>query len=115
MQGLRTTLAVSMLSLLGIVAAWGQASNVGSVTATVLELKDLGTNDVRRAPTTASGTYTFPNLQFGTYQLSISAAGFQNQVFESVQVQTARNTSITATLQVGGTSQTVTVAASEAP
>src|SRR5689334_6050945 len=108
MQRFRTTLAASVLFFLGAVAAWGQASNVGTVTVTVLdpsggsvpnavlELKDLGTNDVRRAPTTAAGTYTFPNLQFGNYQLTITAPGFQNQVFESVQVQTARNTSIVA-------------------
>jgi hypothetical protein len=36
-------------------------------------------------------------------------------VFESVQVQTARNTSLTATLQVGGTTQSVTISAGEVP
>ncbi len=122
-----TILAFSLCLGLGAISAWSQASNVGAVTVTVLdptaasvpaanlELKDLGTNDIRRAQTTAAGTYTFPNLHFGNYQLSVSAQGFQNQVFESVQVQTGRSTSITATLQIGGTSQTVTVAATEAP
>jgi hypothetical protein len=81
-----------------------------------LELRDLGTNDVRHAQTQGgSGAYTFPNLQFGSYQLTVSASGFQNQVFQSVQVQTARTTSIGAKLQLGGTSQTVTVAGTEAP
>ena len=51
----------------------------------------------------------------GQYQLTISAQGFQSQVFESVQVQTARNTSLTATLQVGGTTQSVTISAGEVP
>src|SRR5436190_6928629 len=104
-----------------------QTSNVGTISVTVLdqagasvpganlELKDLGTNDIRRAQTSAAGTYTFPNLSFGQYQLSIAAQGFTNQIFESVQVQTARNTSVNATLQVGGTAQSVTVAASEVP
>src|ERR1700694_1686101 len=121
-----SALAVGVI-LLGPSAftAWGQASNVGAVTVTVLdstgasvpganlELKDLGTNDLRRAQTSAAGTYTFPSLQFGTYQLTVTAQGFQNQVFPSVQVQTGRNTSVNATLQVGITTQTVTVAASE--
>src|SRR5215831_1388028 len=104
-----------------------QTSNVGTVSVTVLdpagsaipganlELRDLGTNDVRRAQTSTAGTYMFPNLSFGQYQLTISAQGFQSKVFESVQVQTARNTSLSATLQVGGTTQSVTVSAGDVP
>jgi len=107
--------------------AWSQSSNVGALSVTVLdpagaaiadaqlELRDLGTNDTRRAQTQVSGAYTFPNLQFGNYQLTVSHPGFQNQVFESVQVQTARTTSINSTLQIGGTSQTVTVSETETP
>ena len=106
---------------------WGQSSNVGALSVTVLDpggavitnaeltLRDLGTNDTRRAQTQASGVYTFPNLQFGAYQLTISAAGFQNQMFESVQVQAARTSSINATLQIGATNQTVTVTATGTP
>src|SRR5947207_1054512 len=86
--------------------AAGQTSNVGSISVTVLdpaaasipnaslELKDLGTNDVRRGATSAAGTYTFPSLNFGQYQLTFSAQGFQSHFFESVQVQTGRTTSI---------------------
>ncbi|HWB85834.1 MAG TPA: carboxypeptidase-like regulatory domain-containing protein [Bryobacteraceae bacterium] len=107
--------------------SWAQVSNTGTVNVTVtdqgggavpgadLELKDLGTNDLRRAKTGSTGTYMFPNLLFGTYQLTVSAKGFQNQVFSSVQVQTGRITSIAATLQVGATTQTVTVVSSESP
>jgi Carboxypeptidase regulatory-like domain len=111
----------------GAIPILAQTSNVGSISVTVLdsggasipnaslELKDLATNDLRRARTSASGTYTFPNLNFGQYQLTITAQGFQSQVFESVQVQTARNTGVSATLQVGGTTQSVTVSAGDVP
>jgi hypothetical protein len=104
-----------------------QTSNVGTVSVTVLdpagsaipgaslELRDTSTNDLRRARTSAAGTYLFPNLNFGQYQLTISAQGFQGQVFESIQVQAARNTSLSATLQVGSTTQSVTVSAGEVP
>ena len=95
--------------------SWAQSSAAGTINVTVLdptgasipgatlEIKDLGTNDLRRAMTQQTGAYTFPNLPFGTYQLTITASGFQQQVFASVQVQTARVTDIRATLQVGGT------------
>lgn len=121
-------LAAIALACLGLAfTALAQTSNVGSISVTVLdpagasvptaslELKDLGTNDVRRAQTQATGTHTFPGLPFGTYQLTISAPGFQSQVFESVLVQTGRMTSVTATLQIGVTTQTVTVSTSETP
>jgi hypothetical protein len=111
----------------GALPAPAQTSNVGTVSVTVLdpagaaipnanlELRDIATNDIRRAQTSGAGTYMFPSLNFGQYQLTISAQGFQSQVFESVQVQTARNTSLSATLQVGGTTQSVTVSAGEVP
>jgi len=76
-----------------------------------LELQEVETNDVRRATTQTNGSYTFPNLAFGTYRLTVTAAGFQTQVFQTVQVQTGRATDITATLKVGGTSDRVEVVA----
>lgn len=90
-------------------------SSGASVPDAQLEIKDLATNVSQRAATGSAGTYTFPNLPFGTYQLTISAKGFQNQVFESVQVQTARDTGIHAVLKIGATTDTITVSTSEAP
>src|SRR5437016_2095285 len=83
------------LSLLGpgVLKSWGQTGASGTINVTVLdptgasipgatlEIKDLGTNDLRRAATQQTGAYTFPNLPFGAYQLTITAAGFQPQVF----------------------------------
>ena len=110
-----------------IFTAWGQTSNTGTVTVTVLdqagatvpgadlELKDLGTNDSRKAETQTNGVYSFPNLPFGLYELTVSKTGFQTQVFESVQVQTGRITSVEVALRVGGTTQQVTVADTATP
>lgn len=107
--------------------ATGQTTATGAVNVTVvdssgatvpgaeLQLKDLGTNDVRRATTQGNGVYSFPDLPFGYYELNVSKPGFESQVFQSVQVQTSRITSINATLRVGGTTQTVTVAAAATP
>src|SRR5947209_7690201 len=108
-------------------SGFAQSSENGSVAVTVvdpsgaavpaaqLELKDIATNNLRHAETQNAGTYTFPNLTIGTYQLSVSKQGFDTVLFASVEVQAARITSINATLKVGGTSQTVTVAESATP
>src|SRR6185295_13884747 len=77
--------------------------------------KDIETNDIRRAETQTSGIYTFPNLHFGTYELTVAKQGFESVVYSSVQVQTGRLTSIAATLKIGGTTQTVTVAETATP
>ena len=78
-------------------------SSGASVPDAQLEVKDLSTNSTTRAATNESGAHTFPNLPFGTYSLTITAKGFQNQVFESVTVQTARDTVVSAVLKVGAT------------
>src|SRR5215467_987299 len=117
----------ALLLLAGVPAAFTQTTTSGTVSVTVLdpsgaavpdaqlEIRDLSTNVSHKAATGSTGTYSFPNLSFGLYQLTITAKGFQNQVFESVQVQTARDTVIHATLKVGATSETVTVSTSEVP
>ena len=115
---------LSVLTLVGPASAQTNATS-GTLNVTVLdpaaasipnaglELRDLGTNDTRRAATQATGTYSFPNLPFGYYQLTIAAKGFQTQVFESVQVQTGRETTIRAMLKVGATAETLTVTETE--
>src|SRR5580700_6809690 len=83
----------------GVATLSAQTTTFGSVSITVvdpsgaavpdaqLEMKDLSTNIVRKAVTGSQGTYTFPDLTFGTYSLTIEAKGFQNQVFSMVTVQ----------------------------
>src|ERR1035441_10728704 len=85
--------AAAMLLLAALVlfnpCAIAQSTTTGSVTVTVtdpsgsavpnaqLEIKDLGTGVLQKAPTGATGTYTFPSLSFGIYQLTVTASGFQ--------------------------------------
>lgn len=107
------------LACAGIVSA--QTSAGGTLTVNVLDqsgsavpgaalqLKETATNDVRKAETQANGAYTFPNLTFSLYELTVSKSGFETQVFTSIQVQAARTTTANVTLKVGGTTQTVTV------
>ncbi len=119
------TLALVLVTAVSPV--WGQTSSTGSVTVNVLDpsgasvpaadlqLRDLSTNDVRKAQTLENGGYTFPGLRFGTYQLTVIKDGFATQVFESVVVQTARVTTVSVTLNIAGTTQTVQVQESATP
>jgi Carboxypeptidase regulatory-like domain len=107
--------------------AWGQGSNTGTVNITVvdeagalipdaqLQLTDLATNDARKAATQQTGIYSFVNLAFGTYQLTVTKSGFQTQVLKDVLVQTNRHTTVVVTLKVGDTAERMEVVSSATP
>src|SRR5215831_15106252 len=127
LETLRPAVFILILSLCAALMLSAQTGTTGTISVTVhdpsgaaipqaaLELRDVGTNEIRKGLTQATGTFTFPNLPFGQYQLIVMAKGFQRELFDSVQVQTARDTQITATLRVGGTTDTVEVNASATP
>jgi len=80
-----------------------------------LELRDVATNDVRKAETQAQGVHTFPNLSLGKYRLTVSKTGFQTQLFTDVVVEAAKTTDISANLKVGAITETVEVSGGSAP
>src|SRR5262245_18209143 len=107
--------------------AWGQTNTTGTVNIRVadeagalvpgaqLQLTDRATNDQRTAVTQQTGTYSFVNLAYGTYKLTVTKSGFQTQILQEVVVQTSRETSVTVTLKVGDTAEKVEVVSSATP
>ena len=125
-----TTLLLAMVLLCigpGLRRVSAQVSNFGGVSVTVqdpsgaavpgaqLEIKDRSTNIVRKGTTNSTGVYTFPDLTFGTYELTVTAKGFQTAVYSTVTVETARETHIDVPLKVGASSETVTVTTDAVP
>ena len=118
---------VSILFVLSAPPTWGQGATVGAVTITVLDtsgayvpgaslaLKNVDTNHVRSGATGSSGLYRFVNLPFGTFELTVSKAGFATQVMSSVVVQAGRVTDVKVILQVGEATQKVVVTTSAVP
>jgi hypothetical protein len=126
-MGWKSIALLGYFSLSAALPVAAQVSNAGNLTVNVLDpagavvpnamlqLKDLGTNAIREGETQSGGTYLFPDLPFGSYELTISKPGFEKQVFQNIQVQTGRVTSINATLKIGGTTETVSVVGAAAP
>ena len=82
----------------------------GAVVANAaVEAKSVETGAVYRAATTATGNYTLSELPTGTYDVSISVAGFKKYVRSGLALLVAQTLRIDATLEVGNTSDTVTV------
>lgn len=72
---------------------------------------DNATGVEQTTVTSSDGGFIFPALQFGSYKLTVSAAGFQNSVIGAVIVESGRTTNVSIDMQVGNTSETVQVAA----
>ena len=87
----------------------------GVVSGATLTLVALRTNDIRTANAEQNGSYTFVNLPIGTYSLTITANGYAKKVYDSVLVQASQATSVSATLAIGSTSDTIRVTAESAP
>lgn len=102
--------------------AWGQHSE-GKVNVTVVDpqgavvsaadlaLVDVATNDTRTATTSDRGTYTFVNLDIGTYKLTITKAGFATQTLDNVIVAATKTTDVAVKLTIGAQVQQVQVEA----
>jgi hypothetical protein len=115
-------MAICLIVIAITAPAWGQETR-GRVNITVLdpqkavvvgaslELVDLATNEVRKAVTQSAGTYAFLNLPIGKYRLTVSNQGFRNAVYGEVTVSATKATDIETILQVGGSTETVTVQA----
>jgi Carboxypeptidase regulatory-like domain len=105
--------------------ALGQSGNQGTIVVTAqdnsgavipgasVELVEARSNSVRKAETSDKGTYTFVNLNIGTYHLTISRPGYQTKIYDSVLVESSTTTTLTASLPVGAVTETVRVTGEE--
>jgi hypothetical protein len=82
--------------------------------ATVV-LTNTATQIKKTVQSTADGTYQFSELGPGTYSLTVTAAGFQQNVLSNVSVAAETPRQVNITLQPGQESQTVNVNANTVP
>lgn len=57
------------------------------------------------------GTYLFPQLEFGTYTVKVTASGFKTYVANEVKIDVGRDYTLSPTLEIGNVQETVTVTA----
>jgi carboxypeptidase family protein len=76
-----------------------------------IKLVDNSTGIERATVSSSDGGFLFPNLQFGAYKLTATAAGFQITVVAAITVESGRTTDVSVELKVGAATETVQVAA----
>jgi hypothetical protein len=120
-----TTLAVALATVLASCYVIAQSGNQGTVIVTAqddsgavipnadLELVELRSNSIRKAQTGDKGSYTFVNLNIGTYRLTVSRTGYQTKIYDSVLVESSSTNTLVASLPVGAVTETVRVTGEE--
>src|SRR5947209_5875851 len=84
------------------------------VAAATIEAKNAETGAILTAGSTGTGNFTLSQVPAGTYELSVAVSGFKKYVRPGVIVPVAQTVRADVTLEVGATTDTVTVNA-EAP
>jgi hypothetical protein len=114
-------LLVMLCSYISLTVGAHAQTNYGSVVGTVTDstgaamvgasvtLTNTGTAAKQEAKTGSSGTYTFVNLNPGTYSVTVAQSGFQSYTRSDVDVQIGGTTRADFNLQVGDVLQSVTV------
>jgi hypothetical protein len=120
------TLASGLLMALAIVTfssmAFGQA-NQGSIAGVVqdssgavvanakLTATEKSTGTVYKTVSSSSGSYRFPNVRIGTYDLTVNATGFKSPTLTGIVVEIATTAAVDIKLTAGGVNESVTVEA----
>jgi len=79
------------------------------VTGAKVTVKNVGTGLERTTETSADGSYALPELQIGTYTVTVTLAGFQTFVTTGVTVDVAGERRVDAALKTGQVSTRVEV------
>ncbi len=122
----RRALKLLFAAVLPISLALAQQGSRGSLTGTVTDpsgaavpgvevtAKNVATNVESKAVTTSTGVYRITGIQPGSYTISTLKSGFDSAQIPPLQVHVAELVTVNIPLQVGKSSQSVTVNA-EAP
>ncbi len=118
---MRHVVAAAVLSLCAL-AAFGQ-TNLGTITGTIsdpagavvpnapVEAKNSATGAVYPVASSGTGNYTISQLPLGSYELSVTVAGFKKYVRTGITVEAYGIYRIDPLLEVGAPTESVVVAA----
>ena len=84
-------------------------SSGASIAGATVTLRNTDTNLTKMATTEQDGSYRFPELPVGHYEMTASAAGFRTETRTGLNLEVTQQGVINFALQVGATTQQVTV------
>jgi len=104
--------ALNGQSTSGTVLGTVRESSGAVVPGAVVNLTNTGTNAKHSTVTSDTGTYQFVNLEVGTYQVTVEAAGFQKATFNPFDLGGRETKRVDADLSIASQTTTVNVESS---
>src|SRR5271163_517354 len=119
----RIVLAFVLLAAVSLSAQTFRGTILGTVTdpqgavvaGAKVTVKNVGTGLERTTQTSADGSYALPELQIGTYTVTVTQTGFQTFVATGVVVDVASERRVDAAMKTGQVSSKVEVSAEVVP
>src|SRR6267154_1615603 len=125
MRGLHRSLVLGLVALfLAVVPSTFAQITTGTITGTVTDASGAAMADAtvtvtstqtgasRTAQTNSEGSFSFPDLNAGTYTVSVTKTGFKKVTEKNVESHVADVTTLTIKLPIGAVSESVVVEAS---
>src|SRR4029077_19123584 len=86
-------------------------SSGGVVANAAVDATNTESGAVYRATTTPTGNYTIAQVATGNYEVTVEVPGFKKYRREGISVEVAQTLRIDMTLEIGATTESVTVTA----
>src|SRR5713101_5467698 len=111
--------AVAVVLSVGVVNAQSGGSSIGGIVLdpsgavvanAVVEIHNAVSGFDRTTTTDSNGKFSFPNVPFNPYHMTVTAAGFA-QTAQDVEIRSALGVNVKVSLAVAGSSEAVTVEA----
>jgi len=112
---LLATLSLSAQTFRGTILGTVTDASGAVIAGAKVTVKNTGTGLERATETSADGSYSVPELPIGTYNVTVTQAGFQTFVATSVTVDVAGERRVDAPLKPGEVSTKVEVSADQLP
>ena len=117
---------VALILTLGASTGWAQTfrgtilgtvtdSSGAAVVGAKVTARNVDTGIERTTTTNESGEYNIPELQIGTYKVTVEKEGFQAAVTSAVSVSVAESRRVDSTLKPGRVNQQIVVSGEELP
>lgn len=101
--------AVAQMRIVGMISGTVTDPSNAAVPGARVVLKDEVNGTTKEATSNGSGHFDFPDLPFGTFELTVTAPGFQSSITNHITVNASQTTDVPIQLKVGQQTETVTV------
>jgi hypothetical protein len=101
--------AIAQMRIVGMISGTVTDPTNAAVPGAKVVLRDEVNGTKKETTTNGSGHFDFPDLPFGAFEVTVTAAGFQASVTSHISVVASQTTDVPVTLRVGQQTETVMV------